>query len=148
MTKEEMLHNLMSLAVGQYEMHGKIVLVEPILIQGLRRGKHFIIKNGPQSVSFEILHRRDGICAENMVAKNVDDPAAFFHSIFPPEPTLEQGLKRESLEVFVLIFCLLAIVATPITMVGFIMGQAWAWGTLSFLLVMVANALWLWGKLK
>lgn len=148
MTKPEVLQVLFSLAAGNYIMQGKEVAVTPIRIANLRRGKFYHINDGESNyVEFKIMHQRDGIYIEDLVIKgDIKDLEDFIGSLLPEPSTFER--RRESLEILLLILTLLAILTTPITIVGFIMDQSWAWGTLFFLLAMVGNALWLWRKLK
>ena len=147
MTKQNLLNYLFSLAVGNYYLGGKEVVVTPIRIANLRRGKFYHINDGGNYVEFKIMHQRDGIYIEDLVVKgDITDLEDFIGSLLPEPSTFE--LRRESLEILVLILALLAIVTTPITIVGFIMDQSWAWGTLFFLLAMVGNIIWLWRKIK
>lgn len=150
MTKPEVLQVLFSLAAGNYIMQGKEVVVTPIRIANLRRGKFYYINDGEANyVEFKIMHQRDGIYIEDLVVKgDIKDLEDFIGSLLPEPSTFEQEMRRESLEILVLILALLAIVTTPITIVGFIMDQSWAWGTLFFLLAMVGNIIWLWRKIK
>ena len=150
MTKQEVLQVLFSLAAGNYIMQGKEVVVTPIRIANLRRGKFYHINDGEANyVEFKIMHQRDGIYIEDLVIKgDIQDLEDFIGSLLPEPSTFEQEMRRESLEILVLILALLAIVTTPITIVGFIMDQSWAWGTLFFLLAMVGNIIWLWRKIK
>ena len=93
------------------------------------------------------MHQRDGIYIEDLVVKgDITDLEEFIGSLLPEPSTFER--RRESLELLLLILALLAIITTPITIVGFIMDQSWAWGTLFFLLAMVGNIIWLWRKIK
>lgn len=148
MTKQEVLNTLFSLAAGNYMMQGKEVVVTPIRIANIRRGKFYHINDGEANyVEFKIMHQRDGVYIEDLVVRgDIQDLEAFIGSLLPEPSTLE--LRREALEILVLILALLAIVTTPVTMVGFIMDQSWAWGTLFFLLAMVGNIIWLWRKIK
>ena len=148
MTKQNLLNYLFSLAVGNYYIQGKELVVTPIRIANLRRGKFYHINDGEANyVEFKIMHQRDGIYIEDLVVKgDITDLEDFIGSLLPEPSTFE--LRRESLEILVLILALLAIVTTPITIVGFIMDQSWAWGTLFFLLAMVGNIIWLWRKIK
>lgn len=148
MTKQNLLNHLFSLAVGKYYIQGKELVVTPIRIANLRRGKFYHINDGESNyVEFKIMHQRDGIYIEDLVIKgDIKDLEDFIGSLLPEPLTFER--RRESLEILVLILTLFAIITTPITIVGFIMDQSWAWGTLFFLLVMVGNAFWLWRKLK
>ena len=150
MTKPEVLQVLFSLAAGNYIMQGKEVVVTPIRIANLRRGKFYHINDGEANyVEFKIMHQRDGIYIEDLVIKgDIKDLEDFLGPLLPETSTFEQEMRRESLEILVLILALLAIVTTPITIVGFIMDQSWAWGTLFFLLAMVGNIIWLWRKIK
>ena len=150
MTKQEVLQVLFSLAAGNYIMQGKEVVVTPIRIANLRRGKFYHINDGEANyVEFKIMHQRDGIYIEDLVVKgDIKDLEDFIGSLLPEPSTFEQEMRRESLEILVLILALLAIITTPITIVGFIMDQSWAWGTLFFLLAMVGNIIWLWRKIK
>lgn len=150
MTKQNLLNYLFSLAVGNYNIQGKYVVVTPIRIANLRRGKFYHINDGEANyVEFKIMHQRDGIYIEDLVVRgDIKDLEDFIGSLLPEPLTFEQEMRRESLEILLLILALLAIVTTPITIVGFIMDQSWAWGTLFFLLVMVGNAFWLWRKIK
>lgn len=147
MTKPEVLQVLFSLAAGNYIMQGKEVVVTPIRIANLRRGKFYHINDGESNyVEFKIMHQRDGIYIEDLVVKgDIKDLEDFIGSLLPEPSTFE--LRRELLEILLLILTLLAIVTTPVTMVGFIMDQSWAWGTLFFLLAMVGNIIWLWRKI-
>lgn len=148
MTKQNLLNHLFSLAVGKYYIQGKEVVVTPIRIANLRRGKFYHINDGEANyVEFKIMHQRDGIYIEDLVIKgDIKDLEDFIGSLLPEPSTFE--LRRESLEILLLILTLLAIITTPITIVGFIMDQSWAWGTFFFLLAMVGNIIWLWRKLK
>lgn len=148
MTKPEVLQVLFSLAAGNYIMQGKEVVVTPIRIANLRRGKFYHINDGEANyVEFKIMHQRGCIYIEDLVIKgDIKDLEDFIGSLLPEPSTLER--RRESLEIQVLILALLAIITTPITIVGFIMEQSWAWGTLFFLLAMVGNIIWLWRKIK
>lgn len=149
MTKDKVMHHLLSLAIGQYKIQNKLVLVEPMTILGMRRGKRITIREGNQCISFTLLfNRRSTFEVEDIVTVNVNDFHSFLLSLFDEEPLTEQKRKTESYEILVLIFALIAIVTTPVTMVGFIMDQSWAWGTLFFLLAMVGNIIWLWRKIK
>ncbi len=150
MTKPEVLQVLFSLAAGNYIMQGKEVVVTPFNIANLRRGKFYHINDGEANyVEFKIMHQRDGIYIEDLVVKgDIKDLEEFIGSLLPEPLTFEQEMRREPLEILVLILALLAIVTTPITIVGFIMDQSWAWGTLFFLLAMVGNIIWLWRKIK
>ena len=150
MTKQNLLNYLFSLAVGNYYIQGKEVVVTPIRIANLRRGKFYHINDGEANyVEFKIMHQRDGIYIEDLVVKgDIQGLEDFIGSLLPEPSTFEQEMRRESLEILVLILALLAIITTPITIVGFIMDQSWAWGTLFFLLAMVGNIIWLWRKIK
>lgn len=150
MTKQNLLNHLFSLAVGKYYIRGKELVVTPIRIANLRRGKFYHINDGEANyVEFKIMHQRDGIYIEDLVIKgDIKDLEDFIGSLLPETSTFEQEMRRESLEILLLILTLLTIITTPITIVGFVMDQSWAWGTLFFLLVMVGNAFWLWRKIK
>lgn len=150
MTKQNLLNFLFSLAVGKYYIQGKEVVVTPIRIANLRRGKFYRINDGEANyVEFKIMHQRDGIYIEDLVVRgDIQGLEDFIGSLLPEPSTCGQEMRRESLEILVLILALLAIVTTPITIVGFIMDQSWAWGTLFFLLAMVGNIIWLWRKIK
>lgn len=145
MTKQNLLNHLFSLAVGKYYIQGKELVVTPIRIANLRRGKFYHINDGEANyVEFKIMHQRDGIYIEDLVVKgDIKDLEAFIGSLLPEPSTFE--LRRELL---LLILLIIIILSTPVTIVTFIYQYSWAWGTLFFLLVMVGNAFWLWRKLK
>ena len=66
MTKQNLLIFLFSLAEGKYYIQGKELVVTPIRVANLRRGKLYHINDGEANyVEFKIMHQRDGIYIED-----------------------------------------------------------------------------------
>lgn len=147
MTKQNLLNYLFSLAVGNYYIQGKEVVVTPIRIANLRRGKFYHINDGEANyVEFKIMHQRDGIYIEDLVVKgDIQDLEDFIGSLLPEPLTLE--LRRESLEVLLLILLIISILSTPVTIVTFIYQYAWAWGFLAFTTTMFIWSAWIFRKI-
>ena len=149
MTKTEVLQVLFSLAAGNYIMQGKEVVVTPIRIANLRRGKFYHINDGEANyVEFKIMHQRDGIYIEDLVIKgDIADLEDFIGSLLPESSTFEQEMRRESLEILLLILLIISILSTPVTIVTFIYQYAWAWGFLAFTTTMFILSFWIYYKI-
>ena len=147
MTKQNLLNYLFSLAVGNYYLGGKEVVVTPIRIANLRRGKFYHINDGEANyVEFKIMHQRDGVYIEDLVIKgDIKDLEDFIGSLLPEPLTLE--LRRESLEILLLILLIISILSTPVTIVTFIYQYAWAWGFLAFTIIMFIWSAWIYYKI-
>ena len=149
MTKPEVLQVLFSLAAGNYIMQGKEVVVTPIRIANLRRGKFYHINDGEANyVEFKIMHQRDGIYIEDLVVKgDIKDLEDFIGSLLPEPSTFEQEMRLESLEILLLILLIISILSTPVTIVTFIYQYAWAWGLLAFTTIMFIWSAWIFRKI-
>ena len=148
MTKPEVLQVLFSLAAGNYIMQGKEVVVTPIRIANLRRGKFYHINDGGNYVEFKIMYQRDGIYIEDLVVKgDIKDLEDFIGSLLPEPSTFEQEMHRESLEILLLILLIISILSTPVTIVTFIYQYAWAWGFLAFTTTMFIWSAWIFYKI-
>ena len=148
MTKQNLLNYLFSLAVGNYYIQGKEVVVTPIRIANLRRGKFYHINDGGNYVEFKIMHQRDGIYIEDLVVKgDIKDLEDFIGSLLPEPSTFEQEMHRESLEILLLILLIISILSTPVTIVTFIYQYAWAWGLLAFTTIMFIWSAWIFRKI-
>ena len=147
MTKQNLLNYLFSLAVGNYYIQGKEVVVTPIRIANLRRGKFYHINDGESNyVEFKIMHQRDGIYIEDLVIKgDIKDLEDFLGPLLPEPSTFE--LRRESLEILLLILLIISILSTPVTIVTFIYQYAWAWGFLAFTTIMFIWSAWIFYKI-
>ena len=147
MTKQNLLNFLFSLAVGNYYIQGKEVVVTPIRIANLRRGKFYHINDGEANyVEFKIMYQRDGIYIEDLVVKgDIKDLEDFIGSLLPEPLTFE--LRRESLEILLLILLIISILSTPVTIVTFIYQYAWAWGFLAFTTTMFIWSAWIFYKI-
>lgn len=149
MTKQEVLQVLFSLAAGNYIMQGKEVVVTPLRIANLRRGKFYHINDGEANyVEFKIMHQRDGIYIEDLVVKgDIKDLEDFIGSLLPEPSTFEQEMRRESLEILLLILLIISILSTPVTIVTFIYSYSWAWGLLAFTTTMFIWSFWIYYKI-
>lgn len=149
MTKQNLLNYLFSLAVGNYYIQGKEVVVTPIRIANLRRGKFYHINDGEANyVEFKIMHQRDGIYIEDLVVRgDIKDLEDFIGSLLPEPLTLEQEMRRESLAVLLLVLLIISILSTTITIVTFIYQYAWAWGFLAFTTTMFILSAWIYYKI-
>ena len=149
MTKQNLLNYLFSLAVGNYYIQGKEVVVTPIRIANLRRGKFYHINDGEANyVEFKIMHQRDGIYIEDLVVRgDIKDLEDFIGSLLPEPSTFEQEMRREALEILLLILLIISILSTPVTIVTFIYQYAWAWGFLSFTIIMFIWSAWIFYKI-
>ena len=147
MTKQNLLNHLFSLAVGKYYIQGKELVVTPIRIANLRRGKFYHINDGEANyVEFKIMHQRDGIYIEDLVVKgDIKDLEDFIGSLLPEPSTFE--LRRESLELLLLILLIISILSTPVTIVTFIYQYSWAWGFLAFTIIMFIWSAWIYYKI-
>ena len=149
MTKQNLLIFLFSLAEGNYYLGGKEVVVTPIRIANLRRGKFYHINDGEANyVEFKIMHQRDGIYIEDLVVKgdlkDLEDPIG---SLLPESSTLEQEMRRESLEILLLNLLIFSVLSTPITIVTFIYQYVWAWGLLAFTTTIFILSAWIFYKI-
>ena len=149
MTKQNLLNFLFSLAVGNYYIQGKEVVVTPIRIANLRRGKFYRINDGEANyVEFKIMHQRDGIYIEDLVVKgDIKDLEDFIGSLLPEPSTFEQEMRRESLAVLLLVLLIISILSTTVTIVTFIYQYAWAWGLLAFTTIMFIWSAWIFRKI-
>ena len=149
MTKQNLLNHLFSLAVGKYYIRGKELVVTPIRIANLRRGKFYHINDGESNyVEFKIMHQRDGIYIEDLVVKgDIKDLEEFIGSLLPEPSTFEQEMRRESLAVLLLVLLIISILSTTVTIVTFIYQYAWAWGLLAFTTIMFIWSAWLYYKI-
>lgn len=149
MTKQNLLKYLFSLAVGNYYIQGKEVVVTPIRIANLRRGKFYRINDGDANyVEFKIMHQRDGIYIEDLVVKgDIKDLEDFIGSLLPEPSTCEQEMHRGSLEILLLTLLNTSILSIPLTFVTFIYQYAWAWGLLTFTTIMFIWSAWIFYKI-
>ena len=149
MTKQNLLNFLFSLAVGNYYIQGKEVVVTPIRIANLRRGKFYHINDGEANyVEFKIMRQRDGLYIEDLVVKgDIQDLEDFIGSLLPEPLTFKQELRRESLVVLLLVLLIISILGTPVTIVTFIYQYAWAWGFLAFTIIMFILSAWIYYKI-
>ena len=149
MTNQNLLNYLFSLAVGNYYIQGKEVVVTPIRIANLRRGKFYHINDGEANyVEFKIMHQRDGIYIEDLVVKgDIKDSEEFIGSLLPEPSTFEQEVHRESLAVLLQVLLIISILSTPVTIVTFIYQYAWAWGSLTFTTIMFIWSVWIFRKI-
>ena len=149
MTKQNLLNYLFSLAVGNYYIQGKEVVVTPIRIANLRRGKFYHINDGEANyVEFKIMHQRDGIYIEDLVVKgDIKDLEDFIGSLLPESSTFEQEMRRQSLEILLLVLLNTSILSIPLTFVTFIYQYAWAWGLLAFTTAMFIWSAWIFYKI-
>ena len=149
MTKQNLLNYLFSLAVGKYYIQGKELVVTPIRIANLRRGKFYHINDGESNyVEFKIMHQRDGIYIEDLVVKgDIQDLEDFIGSLLPEPSTFEQEMRRESLAVLLLILLIISILSTTATIVTFIYQYTWAWGLLAFTIAMFIWSAWIFRKI-
>ena len=148
MTKQNLLNHLFSLAVGNYYIQGKEVVVTPIRIANLRRGKFYHINDGGNYVEFKIMHQRDGIYIEDLVVKgDIKDLEDFIGSLLPEPLTFEQEMHREALAVLFLVLLIISILSTSVTIVTFIYQYAWAWGLLAFTTSMFIWSAWIFYKI-
>ena len=149
MTKQNLLNHLFSLAVGNYYLGGKEVVVTPVRIANLRRGKFYHINDGEANyVEFKIMHQRDGIYIEDLVIKgDIKDLEEFIGPLLTEPSTFEQEMRRESLEILLLILLIISILSTPVTIVTFIYQYAWAWGLLAFTTGMFIWSAWIFYKI-
>ena len=149
MTKQNLLNYLFSLAVGNYHIQGKEVVVTPIRIANLRRGKFYHINDGESNyVEFKIMHQRDGIYIEDLVVKgDVKDLEDFIGSLLPEPLTFKQEMRRESLEILLLILLIISILSTTVTIVTFIYQYVWACGFLAFTTIIFIQSAWIFYKI-
>ena len=148
MTKQNLLNFLFSLAVGSYYIQGKEVVVTPIRIANLRRGKFYHINDGGNYVEFKIMHQRDGIYIADLVVKgDITDLEEFIGSLLPEPSTFEQEMRRESLAVLLLVLLIISILSTTATIVTFIYQYTWAWGLLAFTAAMFIWSVWIFYKI-
>ena len=149
MTKQNLLNYLFSLAVGNYYIQGKEVVVTPIRIANLRRGKFYRINDGEANyVEFKIMHQRDGIYIEDLVVKgDIKDLEDLIGSLLPEPSTFEQEMRRQSLEILLLVLLNTSILSIPLTFVTFIYQYAWAWGLLAFTTIMFIWSAWIFYKI-
>lgn len=145
MTKQEILDYLYSLQAGTHQIGNKDVVVTPYHKTKLTLAKvYHIIENG-NYVEFKLVLLRTGVHMEDLIIKgNIQSVAAFLAELMPQN---ENPIKRESLSILLLIFLLIGIICTPLTIVTFIYDESWGWGLLCFTTIIFAWASWFYRKL-